>query len=266
MEIRVTSWNELNERLYEESWQEGLGRFRSNFAFRGMTDAAHDLRTSLMRLGDGFEKLETPLLRTFRRYAYRYASFEDLTWNWLALAQHHSLPTRMLDWTYSPYVALHFATEDLNAYDTDGVIWCVDYVQTNAFLPESLQNMLVEEGANVFTAEMLHTTAGSLADLDALTEEPFVLFFEPPSLDDRIVNQFALFALMSDPSVRLDRWLRDRPDLWRRIVIPAALKSEVRDKLDQANVTERVLFPGLDGLSRWLQRYYTPKRPAEPTA
>jgi hypothetical protein len=41
-------------------------------------------------------------------------------------------------------------------------------------------------------------------------------------------------------------------------VIPASLKWEVRDELDQANVTERVVFPGLDDLSRWLWRYYTP--------
>ena len=47
----------------------------------------------------------------------------------------------------------------------------------------------------------------------------------------------------------------------RRIVIPAALKWEVRDKLDQANVNERVLVPELEGLSRWLRRYYLPRRP-----
>ena len=74
------------------------------------------------------------------------------------------------------------------------------------------------------------------------------LFFEPPSLDERIVNQYALFSLMSSPIGGLDDWLRDSPSTaYRRIIIPAHLKWEVRDKLDQANITERVLFPGLDG-------------------
>jgi len=102
--------------------------------------------------------------------------------------------------------------------------------------------------------------APSLEKFDALSPEPFVLFLEPPSLDDRIVNQFALFSLISNPTVRFDAWLREHPGLCRRLVLPAGLKWEVRDKLDQANLTERVLFPGLDGLSRWLKRYYTPTR------
>ena len=102
----------------------------------------------------------------------------------------------------------------------------------------------------VFTADMLGRAASSLYDFDALAREDFVVFFEPPSLDDRITNQFALFALLSNPQVRFDQWLMWHSDVSRTITIPAALKWEVRDKLDQANITERVLYPGLDGLSR----------------
>jgi hypothetical protein len=64
---------------------------------------------------------------------------------------------------------------------------------------------------------------------------------------------------MSSPSAQLDRWLAKHPDLYGRIIIPKALKWEIRDKLDQANITERTLFPGLDGLASWLKRQYTPR-------
>jgi hypothetical protein len=117
----------------------------------------------------------------------------------------------------------------------------------------------VQEGSVVFTADMLSHVAPSLSDFDALAKEDFVVFFEPPSLDDRIVNQFALFTLPANPQMRIDQWLIAHPGTYRAISIPAALKWEIRDKLDQANITERVLYPGLDGLSRWLKRYDTPR-------
>jgi len=258
-EVRITSWNELNDQLYAGSWQESLKRFRTTMVFRGLADVAYPLMTSLMQLGADYANLETHLLRSFRRYAHRYATPGDSVWNWLAVAQHHGLPTRLLDWTFSPYVALHFATADPTRASSDGVVWCVDYFKTNRLLPNSLRAILNDEGADVFTAEMLSRGADTLQAFDRLASDPFVLFFEPPSLDDRIVNQFALFSLLSRATIRLDDWLAAHPDVFRRIIIPAALKDEVRDKLDQANITERVLFPGLDGLSRWLTRYYRPK-------
>jgi hypothetical protein len=259
-ETRVTSWRELNDWLYESSWRETIGRFRSSYAFRGMASTAHDLRTSLARLGGRTEELEGHILRNFRKYASREVVPGDSIWNWMAVAQHHGLPTRLLDWTYSPFIALHYVTEFVDDFDLDGVIWSVDFTRTNQLLPESLRLILADEGSDVFTAEMLSRVAGSLRDFDRLSASEFVVFFEPPSLDDRIVNQSALFSLMGDPKSRLDSWLSMHPELCRRAVIPHELKWEIRDKLDQANITERVLYPGLDGLSRYLKRYYTPKR------
>ncbi len=259
--MRVASWLELQERLFEQAGGEEIRRFRSNLAFRGLGDAGDDLSTSLARLGGDYTELESHLLRNFRKYARRDAVAVDSSWDWLALAKHHHLPTRVLDWSYSPYVALHFATADLARYDTDGAVWCVDFVAAAEALPEPLAGVLAEERSNVFTTEMLAAAAQELDALEALAADEFVVFFEPPSLDERIVNQYALFSLMSSATASLDAWLETRPELARKIVIPAELKWEVRDKLDQANVTERVLFPGLDGLTAWLTRYYTP-RPA----
>jgi hypothetical protein len=54
---------------------------------------------------------------------------------------------------------------------------------------------------------------------------------------------------------------RDLPDVVKRVVIDASLKWEIRDKLDQMNLTERVICPGLDGLSQWLKRWYSSANP-----
>lgn len=256
-EVTVHSWAELNEQLFVHAWNPGLRRFRASWAFRGMSCADHALSTALNRHTGSQSRLERDLLRAFRKYAFRTADCQTV-WHWLTLAQHHGLPTRLMDFTYSPLVALHFATVNLAAHHLDGVVWGVDFSESNRFLPKKLRAALDEEGVNVFTAEMLESVATTLPAFDGLSKEPFLLFFEPPSIDERIVNQFALFTLMSDPTARLDQWLAQRPKVARRIRIPAKLKLEIRDKLDQANITERVLFPGLDGLCRWLRRYYDP--------
>ncbi len=259
-EVHIKTWSELNQELFEDTWNVTIQRFRSNFAYRGDPVASWDLRTGLMRLGGNYSELEGHMLRNFKKYAQGDAVREDSIWNWLAVAQHHGLPTRLLDWTYSPYIALHFATVDLKYFDLDAVVWCVNYVELHKLLPKRLRGVLARERSNSFTVEMLQKGAPSLHALQALSREPFALFLEPPSLDARIVNQFALFSMMSSASALFDQYLRHRaPHLLRRIIIPAGLKWEIRDKLDQANITERVLFPGLDGLSSWLKRHYMPK-------
>jgi len=258
--LRPSTWSELLEALYAGSWNPTLGRFRSPYAFRGQTLASEDLSSRLLRLAAGragVERLELHLLRNFRKYAYEQTSTDSI-WHWLALGQHRGLPTRLLDWTYSPFVALHFATANLADMTEDGVVWTINFVDANRFVPRRLKRIMAAEGSDTATVDMLGAF-GSLRDFDHLSRTPFVVFLEPPSLDPRITNQLALFSLMSSASATLDEWLARHSRLARRVIIPASLKWEVRDKLDQANVNERVLFPGLDGLSRWLTRYYWPK-------
>jgi hypothetical protein len=263
-ETVVRSWNELQDALFAGAWMPDLRRYRSQYAFRGGSDAGAPLATTLARLGGDYPELEHHLLRNFRKYAVRAVVERDTVWHWLTMAQHHGLPTRLLDWTFSPYVALHFATADTERHDVDGVVWAVNFATARRLLPPPLRERLEREGADVFTVEMLADAVGTLGELERLAADPFVLFFEPPSIDDRIVNQAALFSTMSSARGSFDDWRRANPVAWRKTVIPARLKGEVRDKLDQSNVTERVLFPGLDGLSRWLRRHYSPIASAPP--
>ena len=260
--VRPRTFSELLEYLYEGSWNPDMERHRSPFVFRGLPRADQDLANGLARLiGERRDvaKLELSMLRNFRKYAVQQtASPLDSIWHWLALAQHHGLPTRLLDWTFSPLVALHFATEPAAADDQDALVLCLNFVHANQLLPKRLRAILEEEGSDTFTTELLSRFA-TLRDFDALSSEPFLLFLEPPALDARIVNQAALFSLMPSPTASVGEWLTEHPDLCRRVLLPAELRWEVRDKLDQANITERTLFPGLDGLSRSLARYYRPR-------
>ena len=259
--VRIRNWDELNSALFADSWLSPLGRFRGPYLFRGMTNAAWNLETSLMRLGGHYPDVESSLLRNFRKYAHRDSVHGDSFWHWMAVAQHHGLPTRLLDWTFSPHVAAHFATDDISDATVDGVIWALDVVRLQDLLPADMRDVLREQEAFIFTTAMLDQFAPSLRDLDERLREvqPVLFFLEPPSLDDRIVNQAALLSFMSPVTVRLDKWLTERcPHLARKIVIPASVKSEIRDKLDMMNLTERMMFPGPDGLSKWLKRYYSP--------
>jgi hypothetical protein len=259
-DVVVENWKQLLDEVYYDSWKPEMGRYRSDYAFRGLSDCRYQLRNSFLRNCGDHPELEYHLLRNFRKYARtNEPRHTDSQLRAIVLAQHHGLTTRLLDWTYSPFVAMHFATANTEKFDTDGVIWQVDFVKVNRLAPEPLNALLHEEKCNAFTVEMLETEFLSLQKFDEKIGKGQVLFFEPPSLDERIVNQFALFSIMTDATAILDDWLLKHSGMYRRIIIPAKLKWEIRDKLDQANITERVLFPGLDGLASWLKRHYQPK-------
>ena len=255
-----SDWLRVLDDLYLGSWNSRILRFRSRFAYRGVPTASGGLETSLARLAGAHrsvERIEQGLLRSFRKYATPDLRQPDTVWHWLALAQHAGLPTRLLDWTYSPLVALHFVTSRLDLFGVDGEVWCVDFARVNQRLPRRLLRRLEVEQSDALTVEMLNGFS-SLRAFDALGRSPFVVFVEPPVLHSRVETQHALFSLMPGPTAQLEPWLRRHPEVYRRVTVPAIAKPEIRDKLDQANITERVLEGGLDGLCRWLARYYAP--------
>jgi FRG domain-containing protein len=255
----ISTWREFDDAVASAN-REGprAGRVHSSLVFRGLARSSYSNHHSLARLGDDYHELERHLIRNFRKYAHRERPGPTL-WDWLSLAQHHGLPTRLLDWTFSPFIAAHFATA--TSPEQEAIVWAVDCAAAHELLPEALHRSLEAEGATVFTTELLAQNAPTLENLERIAGgDPFLLFFEPPSLDDRIVNQSAVLSTFSDGEAGMDEWLGQHQDLCHAWRIPPEAKAEIRERLDQANITERVLMPGLDGLATWLRRYYAPGR------
>jgi hypothetical protein len=258
MNLTIGSWRELDEAIADSSWCRHPERVHPTTVWRGLSRSSYSTMSSLARLSEDFPRLERHLIRNFRKYAHREAPGPAM-WDWLSLAQHHGLPTRLLDWTFSPLVALHFATATWP--DDEAMLLAVDCEGAHELLPPLARDIHEREGSLVFTTQMLAELAPDLDAFDVLAEdEPFVLFFEPPSLDERIVNQAAVLSAISDPSCHMEDWMDDHPALWRSWRIPTDVKADVRNRLDQSHINERVLMPGLDGLASWLRRYYSPRR------
>ena len=257
-EIKVTTWNELNDILFDDTWNPKVKRFRLTFAYRGVSVASYALSNSLTRLGTPYKNMELNLLKQFKKYAHRHLVERDTEWHWLSVAQHHGLPTRLLDWTYSPFVALHFATEDLSKYDQDGAVWKVNFSQAHELLQAQDTTKLDALGSRIFSVDALAESIKDLSALDSRSAPDYkiAIFFEPPTIDDRIINQFAYFSVLSDPFLSFDDWLKMRNVKGKvtaqKIVIPGSLKWEIRDKLDQSNINERIF----DGWTRWAGRLH----------
>lgn len=261
MEDRViNNWDELQAAIFEGVWDQSIRRYRNNKVFRGVRDKRWDLMPTLNRVTPHKLELERQILRSFRKYGYAdlqgYTSF----WQVLATGQHYGLPTRLLDWSYSPLVAAHFVTQDTDAYDLDGAIIVADMEKLNTLLPPNLQTLLREDGVNVFSQDMLDKEAADFESLNRLSDRPFTLFFEPASTISRIENQYALFSVSSDVKLQINH-LPGAEAAFSRIIIPRHAKLEIRDKLDYINISERMLYPGLEGICRWIGRRYAPLGP-----
>lgn len=261
-EIRISSLGELVDLVTPTEPDERSGRRRDTGIYRGGAKPFAPLLTSLDRLG-GVEPphtktaLEAHIFRTFARYSRSSVQAPPPSdWEVLVLAQHHGLPTRLLDWTFSPLVAAHFATLHPER-DTDRVIWRLEWkpVHERFDLPglalsiEDLEDLL--GGNDPFTPWRLF-------EADPRDGE-FACMIEPPSLNGRIVAQSAVFTVTSDRSSTFDAFLARHglEESLTRIVVGRDAVSHLRDQLDMVSVDERRLFPDLDGLAARVRRYYS---------
>lgn len=255
-EIIVKSFDELNELVFKNCFDIKTNRYRNNFVYRGLDDANYPLISSLQRVCAHDLSLEESLIRNFKKYGYADLEPNDSFWQIVATGQHFGLPTRLLDWTYSPLVAAHFVTVNTDAYDKDGVIYAIDVNDAKNNMPKVLKDELLNTRASSFSISMLEKHAKDFKQLEKLSKKPYFIFYEPASEDNRMINQYSLFSLCSNPKYTIEDLLKNKKSSLYKIIIPKEIKLEIRDKLDYINISERVIFPGLDSVCSWISRRY----------
>ncbi|MBQ3268555.1 MAG: FRG domain-containing protein [Clostridia bacterium] len=251
----------ITQLLMEQRYRPDLDRYRSLHIYRGMPNADYSLVTSLRRICKRERKrLEPIILSNFTKYAaLEDPSIERSVWRQMVLGQHHGLPTRLLDWSFSPLTSLHFALSEINMDDMDKhdcVVWRIDVHELHELLPEKYQRVMRKEQTTVFSLKMLHEACASPEEYDDDMNGNAMLIIEPPSLEQRIINQYSFFSIVPTGMEDVTAFLDAHTEKTARYVIKKEVRWQVRDLLDQLNISERTVYPGLDGLSSWLARHY----------
>ncbi len=180
------------------------------------------------------EKKESEIFNEFKRLSYPYldSNFNDNDWNWLSLARHHNVPTRLLDWTENPLIALWFACYKKQENKSERVVW--------RFL--------------VRLDELI----------DTKNESPFCLkntgVFKPNHITKRITAQNGWFTVhhYSD-NFKWDFPLESKKRTGKNLIkfiIADDLRNDILKKLDIMGINSFSIFPDLEGLGNYLQWKY----------
>lgn len=205
--------------------------------FRGQVDDSWTLRPSVFR-DHGWLTNETDMIKRFRQYAASRMRYQPTgEWEWVCLAQHHGVPTRLLDWSENPLVGLYFAIErdQSDRGIVDGKLFSLN--------PDALNEASAGKPVGVLLL-------GQDKELDEYlpsstpTMRSGALAVVAPQAFDRIVAQSGVFTITH----RLDAEDLDKssPDAIEEFVIPQTAKEYLRIELERLNVTAATVYPDLE--------------------
>lgn len=241
-ELRVVTWDDFN------AWSAS----RDGWAFRGEHDASWPLISSLARRlmqtklpRALWREREERALRVFRRKAHVYLPDRSVlsdTLRCLAMMQHHGAPTRLLDFTKSPFVAAFFALES-------ALSDCAVYALNTPLLA----TLAAGHDPTLTRDAVDPRLPGNFERWFTAGTQPLVWFGEPSEMDRRLVAQSGLLVVPGLLDAPLDTLLatyRSEAPLIEKIVLAQSMRAEAMHALYRMNITQATLFPDLDGLAR----------------
>lgn len=224
--------------------------------YRGSTNLAHSLVPTIGRSPHSIDH-ELGLLNVFKQNAVQFVRDRPQSeWEWLFLARHHSVPTRLLDWTESPLIGLYFAVNALDGstdHDTrDGVLWLLRPVVLNkhANLQQThARDLPVFDDDDRYLANYL---PGRLGSEESSSMRPIAGIAVRHS--ERMQAQHSVFTVTHRLQTPIEA-LQPRTHV-TRYVIPANAKANIRRQLDHLKVDRLSVFPELDNAGFVARRLY----------
>lgn len=213
------------------------------------------------------EDLEREVLETFRNHLITYVDHRpENDWELLSLAQHHGLPTRFIDWTTNPLVALYFSLREKHEAESVKVYILnykpktyFDFVQESRKITPKPDSATVKISAIEPDPYSLESIQEDEHEENGVGENeggkpipsPFDItdhvIFVPPHVSERIKAQDGVLMAFPDPTKPLDS------SRYLEISIKTSARNEILKHLEKFGVFDRQLFPGLDGVAKWLR-------------